>query len=132
MKTAEQEAREILVRMEYLDARDLSAGEVVEIANLIAERDRLRESIAQHPSPPTFDFDVGNTEYTDIGLGLYAMQQGRGDVVISDQSAGGGTVEYDDESGRAFIRGFLSLDQLQHIVHFCRWYNTASAADWGG
>lgn len=42
-QTAEQEARDILERMGMEGAQSFSAGDVIELANLIAERDRLRD-----------------------------------------------------------------------------------------
>jgi hypothetical protein len=59
--TPEQRARELLDRMDVPGALDMTAGDVVELANLIAERDhlmRLRdaaadadEDMADHPPP---------------------------------------------------------------------------------
>lgn len=47
-KTPEQKARELLYQMGFYDvAHSLSAGDVVELSNLIAERDRLRAALAQ-------------------------------------------------------------------------------------
>jgi hypothetical protein len=42
IRTAEQRARDLLERMEIDDAQDYSAGELVELANLINENDRLK------------------------------------------------------------------------------------------
>lgn len=58
--TPEQRARELLDRMDVHGALDMTAGDVVELANLIAERDRLMrlrdaadadEDMADHPPP---------------------------------------------------------------------------------
>jgi hypothetical protein len=49
--TVEQEARSILERLEYPDAQSLSSGDVIELANLIAEGHRLRavnERLTKH------------------------------------------------------------------------------------
>lgn len=43
--TAEQQARDLLVRMGYEDAQSRTAGDVVELANIIRERDRLRVDV---------------------------------------------------------------------------------------
>ena len=40
--TAEQQARDMLERMEWERAQELSAGDIVELANLIANFDALR------------------------------------------------------------------------------------------
>jgi hypothetical protein len=45
MTTPEQQARELLDRMGLLDRWHRGAGDVVELANLIEERDRLRAGI---------------------------------------------------------------------------------------
>ena len=44
-KTPEQEARNILERMEIKGAQNFSAGELAEIANIIAEIARLRAAL---------------------------------------------------------------------------------------
>jgi hypothetical protein len=59
--TAEQQARELLDRMGVPGALDMTAGDVGELANLIAERDHLGrlhgaaaeadEDMADHPQP---------------------------------------------------------------------------------
>ena len=58
--TAEQQVRDMLERMGVEDAQFFSAGDLVELANLIAERDRLMrlrdaadadEDMADHPPP---------------------------------------------------------------------------------
>ena len=43
--TAEQQAREILDRLSIDDALSMTAGDVVEIANLIRDRDRLARDV---------------------------------------------------------------------------------------
>lgn len=45
--TPEQRARDMLERLDHPDAQSLSAGEVVELANLIAENEQLRSDISQ-------------------------------------------------------------------------------------
>jgi hypothetical protein len=42
MISAEQEARDMLERLDVEDAQSFTAGDVVELANLIAEASRLR------------------------------------------------------------------------------------------
>jgi hypothetical protein len=44
----EQQARDLLERLEHPDAQSLSAGEVVELANLIAENERLIAGIRKN------------------------------------------------------------------------------------
>jgi hypothetical protein len=43
--SAEQQARDMLERLDVEDAQSYSSGDLVELANLIAEVDRLRELI---------------------------------------------------------------------------------------
>jgi hypothetical protein len=43
--TAEQKARDLLDRLEVRDAQSYSSGEIVELANLISERDALAERV---------------------------------------------------------------------------------------
>lgn len=43
--TAEQKARDMLERMGVPDAQEYSAGDLVELANLIADADELRQYI---------------------------------------------------------------------------------------
>src|SRR5689334_6218643 len=43
--TAEQSARDMLERMGVEDAQSFTSGDLVELANLIAERDRLRTEV---------------------------------------------------------------------------------------
>lgn len=43
--TAEQQARDLLERMDLNDGEEFSAGDVVELANLIEERDRLKAAL---------------------------------------------------------------------------------------
>lgn len=42
MSTPEQQVRDILERMGYKDAQSLTAGDVVELANIIAENTQLK------------------------------------------------------------------------------------------
>lgn len=55
--TPEQRARDMLERLEHPRAQELSAGDVVELANLIAERDVLNlvlHTLSQYANhPPT-------------------------------------------------------------------------------
>jgi Mg2+/Co2+ transporter CorC len=46
-KTAEQEARDLLERLNIENAQSFSAGDLVELANLIAEVERLRAVLKQ-------------------------------------------------------------------------------------
>jgi hypothetical protein len=48
MDTKEQKARDMLERMGVDDAQTISAGSVVELANLIAEAEQLREMQASY------------------------------------------------------------------------------------
>lgn len=50
--TPEQAARDMLERMGVDDAQSWSAGEVVEVANLIDEVDELRDTVAELRKPP--------------------------------------------------------------------------------
>lgn len=45
MKTPEQEARDIMERMGIENAQQFTAGDVVELANLIADHRRLQRAI---------------------------------------------------------------------------------------
>lgn len=47
MSSAEQQARDLLDRLEVDGAQNYSAGEIVELANLIAERNHLARVVAQ-------------------------------------------------------------------------------------
>ncbi len=44
-QTAEQQARDLLERMGVAEAQQMSAGDLVELANLIAELDHLAEQL---------------------------------------------------------------------------------------
>lgn len=67
--SAEQQAREMLQRMGIGNAEDFSSGDLVELANVIAERDRLREALVaeeraqriareHHIAPAVFPADM--------------------------------------------------------------------------
>lgn len=45
MKSCEQQARDILERMEIPDAQSFPASRVIELANLIAEVNRLKDEV---------------------------------------------------------------------------------------
>jgi len=50
--TAEQQARDMLERMGVEDAQSFSTGDLVELANLIAERDYLLKMVDQQTKVP--------------------------------------------------------------------------------
>lgn len=68
--TAEQKARDMLERMGVEDAQSFSAGDLVELANLIAERDALKASLqamhdefcANHPDGESTLVDIVRRE----------------------------------------------------------------------
>lgn len=60
MSSAEQQARDLLERLEVDGAQNYSSGEIVELANLVAERNKLAREVAAMPDR-TFVDDRGFT-----------------------------------------------------------------------
>lgn len=60
-KSAEQQARDLLERMEVPSAQDYSAGELVDLANLIAERNHLQKLLAAPANAQPSDAPKGRS-----------------------------------------------------------------------
>jgi hypothetical protein len=70
--TAEQKARDMLERMSVEDAQSFSAGDLVELANLIADKERIAAALdfistADGGSGELFPSGPSSTEYEEDG-----------------------------------------------------------------
>jgi hypothetical protein len=69
MSTAEQQARDLLERMGIAGAQSFSAGDLIELANLIARAPRAQPEPVALARPKCFDFAmdfVGDPEETEV------------------------------------------------------------------
>lgn len=93
LKSAEQEARDLLERMGIPGAQERSAGELVELANLIAERDHLAQVIdfigTAAMGGELFPVGPQDTEYAEDGetvirhVGPWEFRFGIGDTFLA-------------------------------------------------
>ncbi len=77
--SAEQKARDMLERMGVENAQDFSAGELVELANLIAQFEMMRSALEEEKSDPFVRSADGLNLRHDA---IMATQEGAGQVRV--------------------------------------------------
>ena len=75
MSTAEQQARDLLERMGYDDAQSLTAGDVVELANIIAENSQLKMRLSRMNASDIHVFNQYEDELSEMRQEIWLTEQ---------------------------------------------------------